>query len=44
LLRVLSRLDEDPGVFLKKTQETIVLFGRKMFPDQEINIRIGIII
>ena len=44
LLEVLSRLDEDPGFSLKKTQETIILFGRKMFPDQEINIRIRVII
>jgi hypothetical protein len=42
-MQVLSRLDEDPGVFLEQTQEFIFLFGRKMFPDQEISIRIVVI-
>ena len=43
-MQILSRMDVDPGVFLEKIQETIVLFGRIMFPHQEINIRIGVVI
>lgn len=34
LLDVLSRRYENPGIFLEKTQETIFIFGRKMFPHQ----------
>ncbi len=40
MLQVLSRLDEDSGIFFEQTQEPIFLFGGKMFPDQEINILI----
>lgn len=44
LMDVLSRRDKNPGVFLEQTQETLILFGGKVFPDQEINIRIVVII
>ena len=44
LLDMLSRRNEGPGVFLEQPQETIFLFGRKMFPDQEINFRIVVVI
>jgi hypothetical protein len=40
LREVLSRRHETPGVFFEQTQEPIFLFSRKMFPDQEISIRI----
>ena len=44
LLDVLPRRYEEPGVFLEQTQETLILFGGKMFPDHEISFRIVVII